>query len=296
MARLRYILIIVLIGISFYSMQAQGWGTIFRAGLTMSTYRGDLLQDNAGANLESLGYVSGFHLGAGARYKIDYLQKYGISFEVVYTQKGSRINYDGPSYFIFKNADNFRQVTTGTRNYALDISTSHFDIPLTFFAKPIKSLEFSAGVYASFLLRGEAGGNYRYIADGVPNVEFSTLLEQNFRNDRLADYTQPFTGETTTIRIAGDQFQVPRTQGAYFEHERYEGNLLRAFDFGVTGGISYYLTAGLYIGGRVQYGFINQFNPDMFISIKDLDSSNQPLLRNDSRQNLSYQLAIGFAF
>jgi len=276
--------------------QAQSWGTIFRAGLTMSTYRGDLLQDDAGANLESLGYVSGFHLGAGARYKIDYLGKYGISMELVYTQKGSRINYDGPSYFVFKNADNFRQVSTGNRNYALDISTSHFDIPITFFAKPIKGFEFSAGVYASFLLRGEGGGNYRYTGDFPGNIEFSSLLDQNFRNDRLPDYSQPFTGEVTTIRIAGDQYQVPRSQGAYFEHERYEGNLLRTFDFGVTGGLSFYLTSGLYIGGRVQYGFINQFNPDMFISIKDLDAMNQPVLRTDTRQNLSFQLAIGFAF
>jgi hypothetical protein len=274
---------------------AQGFGSIFRAGLTTSTFRGSVLQDAQGGNLEQLGYVSGFHLGTGLRYKFDYAEKYGLNIEVVYTQKGGRIQYNGPSYFVFRNNDGRSEIVNGNRDYILDISTSHIDFPVSFFVKLFNKLEVNAGFYFSTMLRAEGGGSFTFNSGLPQNVDMTVFLDQNYRKNNIPDYSQPFTGETIPVRINGEPFPVPKTQGAYFEHTQKTGNMLRSIDYGLTGGLAYYITKGLYLSGRVQYGMNNQFNPDMFISLKDLNGT-VPALRNDLRKNLSFQLAIGFAF
>lgn len=276
-------------------LSAQGFGSIFRAGLTTSTLQGPVLTDANGQAQEQLGYVSGFHLGAGMRYKFDYAENYGLNIEAIYTQKGSRVRYDGPSYFVFRNTEGRREIVNGDRNYILDISSSHFDFPVTFYAKFLKKLEVHGGFYASVLIRAEGGGSFTFTSPSPQNVNMTVFLEQNYRSDVLPDYSQPFSGEVIPVRIGGEPYPIPKTQGAYFEHTEKTGSLLRAFDYGLTGGLSYYFTKGLYLGGRVQYGLSNVFNPDMFVSLRDLDGQ-QGALRNDARTNLSWQIAIGFAF
>jgi hypothetical protein len=289
------ILFTVFLICSVHLLWAQGFGSVFRAGLATSTFRGDVLTAADGSVQEQLGYVSGFHLGAGMRYKFDYAEQFGMNVEVVYTQKGGRVRYDGPSYFVFRNTEGRREVVNGERNYIVDISTSHFDLPITFFARFLKKLEVSGGIYLSAMLRADGGGSYTFRSSSPFNVDMTVFLDQNYRRDNVADYSAPFGGETIPVRLGAELYPIPKTQGAYFEHTEKRGSLIQGFDMGLTGGLSYYFTKGLYLGGRIQYGLLNQFNPEMFVSLRDLDN-NQPALRSDTRQNLSFQIAIGFAF
>lgn len=275
--------------------RGQGIGSVFRAGLTYSKLSGPVLMDDIGSELERLGMVSGFHLGAGLRYKFDYAEQYGIGFEVVYTQKGGRTEYNGPSYFVLRSPDSPTRVLNGTRTSTLDISTSHFDFPLTLFGKFFNKLELHGGLYASFLLRAEGGGNFSFKTNTPNDIDFTVFWDQNFRNDNIPDISAPISGETIEVRVLGDRYLLPKTQGAYFEHVEKTRNLFRYIDYGLIGGVSFFLTRGLYLGGRFQYGLSNQVNNDMFISLRDIEGTT-PLLREDSRRNISYQVALGFAF
>jgi hypothetical protein len=183
----------------------------------------------------------------------------------------------------------------GNRDYILDISTSHIDFPVSFFVRLFNKLEINAGFYFSTMLRAEGGGSFKFNSGLPQNVGMTVFLDQNYRKDNVPDYTQAFSGETIPIRINGEPFPIPKTQGAYFEHTQKTGNMLRSIDYGLTGGLAFFVTKGLYLSGRVQYGMNNLFNPDMFVSLKDLNGY-VPALRDDSRRNLSFQLAIGFAF
>lgn len=290
--------LVALVGLLLGSapVNAQGFGTIFRAGLNASTFSGPTLVSAEGTSLESYGYGTGFHIGAGGRYKFDYSGNYGVSLEFLYSLKGGLVNYEGESWYLFRNTQGAMIRSTGTRRQALDVSISYLEFPLNVFAK-VGKFEVHAGVYAGIRLRSIANGDYRYITSNPNNLNFSVVLDQNFRTDRLPDYTMPFRADQVIdLEVAGELIQVPLVQGAYFEHAEYNAPLYRSIDYGLLGGLSYYLTEGLYLGFRFQYGLTDITRDDMHISQYRLGDDNRPVIREEMHRNLVYQFSVGFAF
>ncbi len=287
---------LALVLITTTAMYAQGIGSIFRAGINISSFRGPLQQDANGQAVESLGTASGFHIGAGLRYKIDYEEKLGVSLELIYSQKGGEVNYDGASYFVFRDINNNRLVSRGARQQTLNVTNSYIDIPLTVYYKVTKGIELHAGGYIGFLTRSRGTGDYTFTAQTPTPATFGAELQHNYRGDELTDFSQALQGTLTNVQIGGQTFQVPVQQNAYFEYDRRTGNLYRTIDYGLTGGISLYLSQGLYLGGRIQYGMANVVRNDMFLSLYDVGPGNQLVYREDKRTVLNYQISIGFAF
>ena len=295
MKNLFLVCLLVFVGLNV-TLNAQGFGTIFRAGLNVSSFGGDRLTTADGRNIETYNTSTGFHIGAGARYKFDYEGKYGASLELLYSLKGGLITFEGDSYYIFRNSQGAVIRSFGTRRQVVDVSNSYIEFPVNFFAK-VGKLEFHAGAYAGFRLRSIANGEYRFTSSTPSNVNFSVILDQNFTRDKLPDYSVPFpTDQVQTLQVAGEFFQIPRTQGAYFEHEVINGPLYRSIDIGLLGGISYYLTDGLFLGLRAQYGLSDVTRNDMHINLNRLNENNQLLFRDEVQRNLILQISVGFAF
>src|SRR5690606_29578236 len=185
--------------------------------------------------------TTGFHIGVGARYHFDYLKKYGVGMEGNYSQKGATINYDGPSFFVFRNSQGASVTSTGYRKSNITVSQTHIDIPLYAYAKITKELEVSGGVYGSFLVGSKGSGDLTFSGTNPLVNEFTVQLNQNYIKDQLLDYSQPLQGDFTNISIASQQFQLPAVLGAYTENETRDGNLYKVFDFGLIGGFSLYL-------------------------------------------------------
>jgi hypothetical protein len=282
---------------AFFSTMSfgQGFGTIFRAGLNVSSISGPTEMTADGRNLENFSYNTGFHIGAGGRYKFDYNGNYGISAEVLYSLKGGVVSYEGDSYFVFRNSQGAIIRTTGQRRSDLDVSNSYLEFPINLFAK-FGKLEIHAGGYAAIRMRSEGTGDYRY-STTVPNTaSFEANLIQNYRRDRLSDYSEPFIGNVANLTVGAEVFQIPLTQGAYFEHEEFNGPKYRGYDLGLLGGISYYMTQGLYLGVRFQYGLTDITRDDMHISLYRLGQDNRPRPREEVHRNIAYQVSVGFAF
>jgi len=296
MKKLHYIFLFLAVLGTTTQVSGQGFGTIFRAGLNLSSFDGPTMMTADGQNLEEYGSGTGFHIGAGARYKFDYSGNYGVALEFLYSLKGGLISYEGDSWFTFRNPQGATIMTTGTRRMALDVSNSYLEFPINFFAKAGK-FEFHAGAYMGIRLRSIANGDYRYMTTSPNNLNFSVLLDQNFRTDRLPDFSMPFPADQVELlEVAGELFQVPRTQGAYFEHGEFNGSLYKALDFGLLGGFSYYLTEGLFLGFRFQYGLTDVTRDDMHLNLYRLGEDNQPQTRTEVHRNIVYQFSVGFAF
>ena len=56
------------------------------------------------------------------------------------------------------------------------------------------------------------------------------------------------------------------------------------------------MSQGLYLGARIQKGFLDLTRAEQELSLLNLDSSGKVVPRNDKDQNLSLQLSIGFSF
>lgn len=275
---------------------AQGFGTVFRAGMNISSLSGPVLMSADGEPAEAFGTSTGFHIGAGARYKFEYSGNYGVSLEFLYSLKGGLVDYNGDSWFLFRNAQGANIRSMGMRRKAIDISTSYIEFPLQLFAK-VGKFEFTGGGYMGIRLRTIANGDYTYTSTSPNAFDFTVELDQNFRNDRVPNFSDPFeTQDLITVTVAGELFQLPRQQGAYFEHDDFTGSYILPLDFGLTGGVSYYLTEGLFISGRIQYGLTDITRDDMHLNIQELGPNNERLFREEVHTNIVYQVSIGFAF
>jgi hypothetical protein len=295
MQKLIYTLIILGGFLSTNHIEAQGFGSIFRAGLNFGTMLGPV-EGSSNGDYEKLGYTTGFHIGVGARYHFDYLKKYGIGMEGNYSQKGATINYDGPSFYVFRNTSGATVTSIGTRKSNITVSQTHIDIPLYAYAKITKGLEISGGVYGSFLVGSKGSGDLTFSGTNPLVNEFTIQLNHNYIKDQLLDYTLPLQGDFINIPIAAQQYQLPTALGAYTENGTRDGNLYKIFDFGLIGGFSIYLNEGLYLGVRAQYGLSNLVNNNMKLQYSAPGTDNKAILSPDKRTNLTFQASVGFSF
>lgn len=262
----------------------------FYGGFSFSNIHGPVEQpvDAVGENYNS---ITGFHIGLRTEYDLNDWFAIGGGFG--YTQKGAEYTYEGPSYFRFEN----RQSATfpffeGARQVEMQINTDHIDIPVFVQFSPHRLVRVYAGPYASFTVAARSTGAVRFSPTGASQVDVG--VDFNYFSDEFGIDPEL---TTETVVISGEEYHYPETIGAYYDRDELDGNLIKVFDYGLQGGLSFFITSGLYLNGEIMYGLNDMTNDNVDISIVTRDVTNDDFLyRDDFDRFVSYKLSIGFAF
>jgi len=263
----------------------------FKAGLNFSNMDGELEMDAQGNPLETIKSSTGFNVGALVNYSITDI--FGLRTEFIYAQKGRVINYDGDSYFIFDSNSNDPIIAAGNRNLELDVINSYLEIPLLAYAK-FGKIEVMGGAYFSTLIGSVADGSLTFTPGSRQGNNFDEkefTLDYRYRRDEAGEGR----GEVKPLSVNGRGVDVPSTLGAYYEYSAVEENLHNLFDFGVIGGLSFYLNAGFFINARVEYGLTDTTDDRVDVSYSQVPN-NQLSFRNDTDRNFTLHTSVAFRF
>ena len=264
----------------------------FRAGLSYSKLLGDQEMDDSGNALDEYRFASGFHIGFSMNYAITDL--FGLRGEVIFTQRGTEYKYDGDSYYFLSRRTANESVILGRRVEDYNISMASFDIPVIAYFK-LGSFEISGGLTAALISSSTGGGSLDFegVTQGGAAIDpFRVTLQYNFNKDEA----QEASLSTIPVRVSGVTLQTPATVGAYYEFEEKHGNEFKTFDLGITGGLSFYLNEGLYLGGRITYGLLDANDNQYDISLYKLGPGNSYIIRSDKDKHLTINASIGFLF
>lgn len=256
-----------------------------RIGLNYSQFDGTL-EENA-----SFGTSPGFHIGPVFSYAFSDIM--GLRGELIFSQKGSKFDYSGPSYFTIKKNNDFI-TTNGTRTMKSVINNNYIDIPLMFYTLLFERIDLSVGGYASILVGSTGRGDLVYSGkrdnSNAPVGPIKFLLDQNFFKDRAGSVSSTIT---QTIRLEGDQIVLPERLGGYYEYRtKPDGHKYNSLDYGLTGALHYRLSRGLYAGVRYQWGLSDVSNNDFEVSYKTLSPSKEFILIPAKHQHRGLQFSI----
>jgi len=272
-----------------FALQAQV-SVGFKAGLNFSNMNGELEMDAQGNAVEAIDFSTGFNVGALLNYSITDI--FGLRTELLYSQKGRVINYDGDSYFIFNSTDN-PIITAGNRDLELDVINSYLEIPLLAYVK-FGKIEVMGGAYVSTLIGSVADGKLTFTpgsrqGNNFDEVEFT--LDYRYRRDEAGEGD----GEIKALSVSGRGVDAPSTLGAYYEYNNVDKSLYNLLDFGLIGGLSFYLNDGFFINARLEYGLTDTTDDSADVSYSQVPN-NQLFFRNDVDQNFTLHTSVAFRF
>ncbi len=283
--------LVLLAGASSLTAQDLAFG--FKAGLNFSSFSGPLQEDPTGTVIEDFQVNNGFHLGIGATFMATDL--FGVRTELIYSQRGGRIEYDGPSYYVVTAQSGNRIPIFGNRRQFLDITNSCIDLPIMAVAR-FGRFELTGGLNAGVLLASSGAGEIDFrngTVNGDGNINFLITLDYDFFGDagNQGNANNPYQ-----FSANGEDFEIPRTVGAYYEFEDNEERLYTTFDLAAVAGLSFYFNEALYVGGRLNYGLVDVTRTDLDRSAIELDVDGEPARRDDFDRNIWVQASIGFNF
>ena len=273
----------------------------FKTGLNFARFDGPSETNDAGESLESFGNVTGFHIGATFAY--NFTDNFSLRGEVMYSKRGSKYTFDGQSYRIFQFSGG-STLTTGESRYLVNVNNSYIDIPVMGVAR-WGDFEISGGGYVGFLVGATGDGSLRYAGKSAPPLlypvknaetgseELVFNLNHNYRKD---DVGEGDDAQKLLAEIGPRTIEMPKTLGAYFDHTEDKGSLYNTLDFGLVGGISYYLSSSLYAGVRLQYGLADLTNNDADLSKARTAEDGSLIFRDDKDKNFAIQVSVGFSF
>ncbi len=311
--KLRLYFLTFLICIICQTGQAQGIGTTFRVGLNASRILGPSEKAVDGSDLEDFTTYTGFHVAGGVVFKL--LDHYGFKAEIMYSQKGSRYSYEGPSTYIFTTTLSGNYATAvGRRTISTRIINSYIEIPVTGYMKYGK-FELNGGVSVAFLAGTGAVGDLVFSGtSGINNepVEINSLINHNYRKDGLEftqsilNFQEEFRKELTvdgeevvllTEETGYAQWTDSSTLGGVFGKPEVtlDEKVYRGLDFTLNAGVSYYLSPGLFFGFTASYGLRDVTNPYFEYSFSESEGLNR-VERSDNDRNFVLMGSVGFSF
>ncbi|MBK7634687.1 MAG: hypothetical protein IPJ13_10625 [Saprospiraceae bacterium] len=91
---------------------------------------------------------------------------------------------------------------------------------------------------------------------------------------------------------------LARDAGAYYNYASTEmdGKLYNRWDFGLTGGISYFINKGFYFGLKYDFGLMDITNNKMDFLRKKQTKLRAKVLSNHFDRNVGFQASFGFRF
>jgi hypothetical protein len=291
---MRHFLLLILPLTFSLSLSAQEFSGGFRAGLNFISFSGDQeMSSVSDATYETFNRTTGFHVGA--TFALAFTDLVGIKADLMYSQKGGEIRYEGPSYFyLYANQDDLEgSVIFGDRNSEYDVVNSFIDIPLTAYYR-LGPLEIEGGLSAAFMVNSRVSGGATYNTNtfGLDNdIVFN--VDGNYFQDRAGGGGVISRSSTPLPRT--DVFP-PDVISAYYNSNSDE-KLYRRLDFAAVIGLSFYLNNGLFIGARYQHGLT-----DATLGENDLRITNEDLVggrefnTEDTDNSRVIQASVGFRF
>ena len=273
----------------------------FKTGLNFASIKGPSDLDANGKELESWGNVTGFHIGATFGY--NFTDNYSLQAELLYSKRGAKYTFDGQSYRVFRYSSG-QTLSSGTSRYLVNLNNSYLDIPLMFVAR-WGDFELSGGAYAGILVSSIGDGSLRYTGQTIPlgntisNTETGVSelvfnLSHNYRKDEPGGGD---SGEKVIAKVDARNVEMPKTLGAYFDYTEDRGNLYSTLDYGLIGGVAYYVSNSLYISARLQYGMADVTNNKADLSKTEINVTDGTLIyRDDKDKNFVIQASVGFSF
>lgn len=284
--------IICVIMLAATTLSAQGELSFgFKAGLNFSDMTGDLEIDDQGNELEAFNYSIGFSVGALLNYSIT--DNFGLRTELLYSQKGRVIQYDGPSYFVFNATTEDRVTAIGDRDLSLEVINSYLEIPFLGYAR-LGRFELMGGAYVSGLINSAASGRVIFEPSARQGTNFDQIelaLDYRYRRDEAGEGA----GTVRPLAVNGQSVDIAENLGAYYEYEEADKSLYRFLDAGVIGGLSFYFNDGFFINSRIEYGLVDTTNDDRDFSLFRLDNG-QLQSRDDNDQNFTIHTSVAFRF
>lgn len=276
----------------------------FKTGLNFARIIGDSETSADGRNLETWKNSTGFHIGMTFAYK--FTDNFGLRGEFLYSKRGAKYTFDGPSYRIFKHSMG-SILTTGNSRYLINVSNSYLDIPVLAYGR-IGNFEVSGGAYVGILVQSAGEGSLRYsgktalnndvyINPNKADTELNFNLNHNYRRDNTGEGSAKSDDEVpVSVKVDGFISETPKTLGAYYDYTEDKGNLYNSIDYGLVGGVSYYISTALYLSARVQYGLSDITNNKADISKSSYSNNGELIFRDAKHQNFMIQASVGFSF
>lgn len=301
MKQFKPIVLLIIFGLVIIShstgLSQDRFGFGVKAGLTFSKFLGPSEIGSNGEELERYSNEGGFHLGAMFKYRFS--RVFGLESGFYYHQMGTKYEYDGESYFIFRDLNNEFKYGLGNREETIEITNGYLQIPLKVYYRVGKLFEFSAGGYMGLLVSSNGQSGEIIFRDGVSSITGEPIdpLRVTLGYKYLRDETGEYKGVATrTIEVDGETLVIPRTFGAYYTFTELDENLFKTLDLGLTAGIKVFLNESLFIGTQVFYGLSDVTSNNTDFSRLNLNEENQFNFLNDEDTNLSFQVSVGFAF
>jgi hypothetical protein len=283
---------IVLILANVLNAQSDFFGYGFKAGMSLSKFDGPSEIDFFGNELETYKLSSGFHIGMTLNMKFTDIM--GLRAEVLYSQRGTKYEFEGPSRFVLGRYTLQNVNLTGTRRQTMKVSNSYIDVPLLAYFK-IKYFEISAGLNTGILIGSAGGGNVEFSAispTGNNVMPFEVRLNHNYKTDEA----QVASAAIQDVSVDGRIYQVPEFTGAYYEFPERGKDLYKTFDLGLTAGLAYFLNDGLYIGARYIHGLGDIDRNEYDVALATHTANGDPVYRTDINKSRSWQISVGFTF
>lgn len=279
----------ILLAVSAFAQMRYG----FKTGLNFATIRGPIAQDAASANLEKIENVTGFSIGATFGY--GFTDNFGIRGEFLYSKRGMKYTYEGAAYRYF-SVNNTPVLTRGNDRYLVVVNNSYIDIPILGYAKA-GNFEFNAGTYVGFLVQstGEGSSTYNGKPDNSNKVtgDLKFSLQHNYYQDKPGEFK---ADDVITAQVGDRVVEVPKIHGAYYDYSEDKGNLYNTIDYGVLGGVSYFVSRSLYVGVRLQYGLADVSNNKVDFVKAAPDENGAKVFSEDKDRNFNIQATVGFSF
>lgn len=276
------------------TLSAQEFRGGFRAGLNFASFEGDQEMSADGmTTYETFSTYTGFHVGA--TFALEFTDLVGIKADLMYSQKGGTINYEGPSYFYLYQdfSDTEGEINFGRRDSEKDVINSYIDVPLVGYYR-LGPFEIEGGVSAGFLISSRMSGGVTY-----SGTRFGADEDIIFNFD--GNYFRDGAGGQSTLTLS--ETPLPRTEvrppsivGAYYNSNSDE-SLYRRLDFGLIAGVSVFLNNGLYVGIRYQHGLTDITQGENDLRITNENSTGGRSFNNDDvDNNRNIAASVGFRF
>jgi len=289
---MKNLFLIILIGCIPLLGNAQGLKFGFKTGMTISKINGPSEQAN-GTDLESNTTTGGFMVGAIIGYKFTDLA--GIKLELLYNQKGTKYNFEGPGYQVFPTQTGGQTTLTGEQRIDLDVSTSYLDIPIMAYGR-VGKFELEGGVSLGLLLSASGSGELEIngvAASGASTGTYNGVLDYRYNRDNPGIVTTP---DLVEINVDGQVVNVPKILTAFYPFTTDRGRYYNVLDIGLVGGINYYWNQTLYLGARLNYGLLDVTSNDGYDVSKATLNGGNFITQSDKDQNFSIQISLGFSF
>jgi hypothetical protein len=283
------VVLLMLTGLPVWS-QYGPFGFGFRAGLSYAVIDGPSEIGPGGEELQKSRMTNGFHIGALMNVKFTDLA--GLHVELLYSQRGSERTYDGPSYYVLGKNTLQSLTIMGTRKQSVSVSNAYLDIPVTAYYK-IGHFEVTGGLHAGILMASTGGGNIQFNYNSAfGETVFDLNLNYNYKRDEAGEAS----AQTQQVNVDGRNYELPTALGAYYDFESRGKMYYKTLDFGLVGGISYFLNDNLFLSVRYIHGLGDIDRNEYDISFQSLQGNGAYVQREDKNTSKSWQFSIGFSF